>query len=175
MDYWTQMKLLYGWLELLLEMLIDLTYFRAMTVPALMWFRDRMTAPGTIRFGNAGSGLASGAGCMWASPPILDPDWKEGLDSTNGVDKADPCHKTSSVCHSFTLQALLTASALSLLLTLHLSNHGQGHDFVVDLRLSCLLEGDDCSGGEEPARLQPQTALLWETGAQISRIHDHKS
>lgn len=35
-----------------------------------------------------------------------------------------------------------------------LSNYGQGHDFVVDLWLPPMLEGDDRFGREEPAGLQ---------------------
>lgn len=50
-------------------------------------------------------------------------------------------------------------------------NHGQGHDSAVGLRISSLLEDNDRSGGEEPARIQPKTALLWEGGAQVKGSH----
>lgn len=53
--------------------------------------------------------------------------------------------------------------------------HGPGHDSAVGLRLSPLLEGNDHPGGEGAERLQPETSILWENGAQVKGSHGDES
>lgn len=82
-----------------------------------------------------------------------------------------PSYKSATFLILTVLRSLSHFSPLQLS---HLSNHGPGHDSALGRQLSSLLEGDDHAGGEGPAGLQRETALLWKNGAQVPGSHGHE-